>query len=72
VLGRAAGRPVRVVPVAPELAETAAKLAAALPDEHDGTGTSVVAVAGKRHHDELTATAGILPADAVLVAVVLA
>jgi hypothetical protein len=72
VLGRAAGRPVRVVPVAPELAETAAKLAAALPDEHDGTGTSVVAVTGKRHHDELTATAGVLPADAVLVAVVLA
>jgi hypothetical protein len=72
VLGRAAGRPVRVVPVAPELAETAAKLAAALPDEHDGTGTSVVAVTGKRHNDELTATAGVLPADAVLVAVVLA
>lgn len=72
VLGRAAGRPLRVVPVAPELAETAAKLAAALPDDQKGTGASVVAVTGKRRNYELTAAAGVLPEDAVLVAVVLA
>jgi hypothetical protein len=72
VLCRAAGRPVRVLPVRPDLAETAAKLAAGLPDE-DGEGASVVAVAPTgRRHDELTATVAVLPADAVLVAVVLA
>ncbi|MEV4054811.1 hypothetical protein AB0J55_26740 [Amycolatopsis sp. NPDC049688] len=72
VLCRAAGRPVRVLPVAPELAETAAKLAAALPEER-GAGASVVAVtASGRHQPELTAAVGVLPADAVLVAVVLA
>ncbi|MEU5259537.1 hypothetical protein [Amycolatopsis sp. NPDC021455] len=72
VLCRAAGRPVRVLPVTPELAETAAKLAAGLPLEH-GEGASVVAVAtGGRHQAELTAATGVLPADAVLVAVVLA
>ncbi|WP_410671565.1 hypothetical protein [Amycolatopsis sp. cmx-4-68] len=73
VLCRAAGRPVRVLPVSPDLAETAAKLAAGLPDENDGEGASVVAVAPTgRRHDELTATVAVLPADAVLVAVVLA
>jgi hypothetical protein len=72
VLCRAAGRPVRVLPATPELAETAAKLAAGLPEEQ-GDGASVVAVAAAgRHQAELTATAGVLPADAVLVAVVLA
>jgi hypothetical protein len=72
VLCRAAGRPVRVLPVRPDLAETAAKLAAGLPEE-DGEGASVVAVAPTgRRHDELTATVAVLPADAVLVAVVLA
>ncbi|WP_410645562.1 hypothetical protein [Amycolatopsis sp. lyj-346] len=72
VLSRAAGRPVRVLPVTPELTETAAKLAAGLPEER-GEGTSVVAVtpAGRRQA-ELTATVAVLPADAVLVAVVLA
>ncbi|SFW78146.1 hypothetical protein [Amycolatopsis australiensis] len=72
VLCRAAGRPVRVVPVRPDLAETAAKLAAGLPDER-GDGASVVAVAAAgRHHGELTAAVAVLPSDAVLVAVVLA
>ncbi|MET8998461.1 hypothetical protein [Amycolatopsis sp. NPDC004169] len=72
VLCRAAGRPVRVLPAAPELTETAAKLAAGLPEEH-GEGASVVAVTqGGRDQDGLTATVGVLPADAVLVAVVLA
>ncbi|MEV6829527.1 hypothetical protein [Amycolatopsis sp. NPDC051102] len=72
VLCRAAGRPVRVLPVAPELAETAAKLAAGLPDE-PGDGASVVAVTpAGRQQAELTAAVGVLPADAVLVAVVLA
>ncbi|RSM45830.1 hypothetical protein DMA12_13275 [Amycolatopsis balhimycina DSM 5908] len=72
VLCRAAGRPVRVLPVTPDLAETAAKLAAGLPEER-GEGASVVAVAvGGRHQADLTAAAGVLPSDAVLVAVVLA
>ncbi|MDQ7807320.1 hypothetical protein Q5425_26590 [Amycolatopsis sp. A133] len=72
VLCRAAGRPVRVLPVAPELSETAAKLAAGLPEEQ-GDGASVVAVAtAGRHQGELTAAVAVLPADAVLVAVVLA
>ncbi|WP_410651386.1 hypothetical protein [Amycolatopsis sp. cmx-4-54] len=70
VLGLATGRPLRVVPVAPEFSEAAAKLAATLSADRDGT--SVVAVAGRRRHDELTSVAGVLPADAVLVAVVLA
>jgi hypothetical protein len=72
VLCRAAGRPVRVLPVTPELTETAAKLAAGLPDEH-GAGASVVAVtAAGREQAELTAAVGVLPGNAVLVAVVLA
>ncbi|MEU4521548.1 hypothetical protein AB0F52_22900 [Amycolatopsis sp. NPDC024027] len=70
VLCRAAGRPVRVLPVTPELTETAAKLAAGLPEEH-GEGASVVAVtAAGRDQEDLTATVAVLPADAVLVAVV--
>jgi len=72
VLCRAAGRPVRVVPVTPSVTEVAAKLAAGLPEE-SGEGASVVAVtAGGRKQAELTAAVGVLPADAVLVAVVLA
>jgi len=72
VLCRAAGRPVRVLPVTPSLTEVAAKLAAGLPEE-SGEGASVVAVtAGGRNQAELTATVGVLPSDAVLVAVVLA
>ncbi|MEU0534357.1 hypothetical protein [Amycolatopsis tolypomycina] len=72
VLCRAAGHPVRVLPVTPDLTETAAKLAAGLPEEH-GAGTSVVAVTtGGRNQKALTATVSVLPADAVLVAVVLA
>ncbi|WP_410614179.1 hypothetical protein [Amycolatopsis sp. lyj-109] len=72
VLCRAAGRPVRVLPVTPELTETAAKVAAGLPEER-GEGASVVAVtAAGRHQADLTATVGVLPPDAVLVAVVLA
>lgn len=72
VLCRAAGRTVRVVPVTPSLTEVAAKLAAGLPEE-SGEGASVVAVtAGGRNQAELTAAVGVLPVDAVLVAVVLA
>ncbi|WP_206789019.1 hypothetical protein [Amycolatopsis sp. MtRt-6] len=72
VLCRAAARPVRVLAVTPDLTETAAKLAAGLPEER-GTGASVVAVtAAGRSRQELTATVSVLPADAVLVAVVLA
>ncbi|WP_244162581.1 hypothetical protein [Amycolatopsis regifaucium] len=70
VLGLAAGRGLRVVPVAPEFSEAAVKLAAALPVDLTGTGTSVVVVTGPRRYDELTAIAGVLPADAVLMAVV--
>ncbi|WIX84785.1 hypothetical protein [Amycolatopsis sp. DG1A-15b] len=70
VLCRAAGRPVRVLPATPELTETAAKLAAGLPEE-PGEGASVVAVtAAGRNQADLTATVAVLPADAVLVAVV--
>jgi len=72
VLCRAAGRPVRVVPVTPSVTEVAAKLAAGLPEE-SGEGASVVAVTtGGRKQAELTATVAVLPAGAVLVAVVLA
>ncbi|MEV4148797.1 hypothetical protein AB0J40_34425 [Amycolatopsis sp. NPDC049691] len=71
VLGDAGGRPVRVLPVRPELAETAAKLAAGLP-EGENDGVSVVAVTAGRRQEELTAAVSVLPADAVLVAVVLA
>ncbi|GHG12363.1 MULTISPECIES: hypothetical protein [Amycolatopsis] len=72
VLCRAAGRPVRVLPVTPSVSEVAAKLAAGLPEE-SGEGASVVAVtADGRDQAELTATVSVLPADAVLVAVVLA
>ncbi|SEF24104.1 hypothetical protein SAMN05421837_102570 [Amycolatopsis pretoriensis] len=71
VLGEAGGRPVRVLPVRPDLAETAAKLAAGLP-EGDDDGVSVVAVTAGRRQDELTAAVGVLPTGAVLVAVVLA
>ncbi|MDT8910145.1 hypothetical protein [Amycolatopsis sp. PS_44_ISF1] len=72
VLGRVAGRPLRVVPVAPELAEAAAKLEAGLPEEQTGEGASVALVADRQRCDQLTASAGLLPADAILVAVVLA
>jgi hypothetical protein len=74
VLARAAGRPLRVLPVSPGLTEPAAKLAATLPDGGSGDGTSIVAVAaaGRHRYDELTAAVGVLPSDAVLVAVVLA
>lgn len=72
VLGLATGQPIRVVPVAPEYSETAAKLAAALSADQNRSGSSVVAVAGRRSRDELTAAAGVLPAEAVLIAVVLA
>jgi len=72
VLCRAAGRPVRVVPVTPSSTEAAAKLAAALPEE-TGEGAAVVAVTKVgRNQVDLTATVGVLPSDAVLVAVVLA
>ncbi|MFB9689015.1 hypothetical protein [Amycolatopsis plumensis] len=72
VLCRAAGRPVRVLPVTPSLSEVAAKLAAGLPEE-SGEGAAVVAVTAEgRDQAELTATVGVLPADTVLVAVVLA
>ncbi len=68
VLGLAAGSAPRVVPVAPEFSEAAAKLAATLPVHDDGT--AVVAVTGRRYA-ELTAIAGVLPSEAVLLAVVL-
>lgn len=75
VLCRAANRPVRALAVTPELAERAAKLAAGIPGE-DGAepGTAVIAVthAGRTRQGELTAAVGVLPASAVLVAVVLA
>ncbi|MEU3622834.1 hypothetical protein BS329_09355 [Amycolatopsis coloradensis] len=71
VLGLAAGSPLRVVPVAPEFSEAAAKLAASLSVDGNGTGDAVVAVAGRRY-DELTAIACLLPPGAVLMAVVLA
>ncbi|WP_235190960.1 hypothetical protein [Amycolatopsis rifamycinica] len=71
VLCRAAGRPARVLAVTPSLTEAAAKLAAGLPEE-SGEGASVVAVtAAGWDQAELTATVSVLPADAVLVAVVL-
>lgn len=72
----AAARPVRVVPVSPELAERAEELALALPDKasEPADGTVVIAVAANdrgRRNDLATALA-VLPASSVVVAVVLA
>lgn len=70
----AAARPTRVVAVTPELAEPAERLAERLPDKvrEPAEGSSVVAVApGDGRREELVAAVNVLPADAVLVAVVL-
>ncbi|WP_329793400.1 hypothetical protein V1227_16225 [Lentzea sp. DG1S-22] len=72
----AAARPVRVLPVAPELVDRAEQLARALPDKasEPAEGSAVIAVAPRdrsRRHDLATALA-VLPESAVLVAVVLA
>jgi hypothetical protein len=69
----AAGRPVRVVPVAPDLAARAEDLAAQLPETSAEPSAAVVVVArAGRRQDELVAVAGVLPDAAVVVAVVLA
>ncbi|MBB4905946.1 hypothetical protein [Actinophytocola algeriensis] len=74
----AAARPVRVVPVAPDLAAQAEALAGQLPGmsaetsaEPSADAVVVVARAGRRQ-DELGAVAGVLPGAVVVVAVVLA
>jgi hypothetical protein len=68
----AAARPARVVAVVPTLAKDAANLARRMGVEPDSAGTAVIAVApAGRHQDELSTVAGVLPVDAVLVAVVL-
>jgi hypothetical protein len=71
----AAARPVRVLPVSPELAERAEELARTLPDKasEPADGTAVIAVAANdrgRRNDLATALA-VLPASSVVVAVVL-
>lgn len=72
----AAARPVRVLPVGPELAERAEELARTLPDKasEPADGTAVIAVAANdrsRRNDLATALA-VLPPSSVVVAVVLA
>jgi len=70
----AAARPVRVIPVTPELAARAVALAKRLPDTSgDPSADAVVMVtrAGGRQ-DELVAVAGVLPSTTIVVAVVLA
>jgi hypothetical protein len=68
----AAARPARVVAVVPALAKEAANLTRRMGVAPEDTGTAVIAVtpAGRRQ-DALSTVAGVLPADAVLVAVVL-
>lgn len=71
----AAARPVRVIPAEHGLSAQAESLAASLPDKADepGEGTAVIAVAdGENEPGDLTAALAVLPASAVLVAVVLA
>ncbi|PRY38011.1 hypothetical protein [Umezawaea tangerina] len=87
VLCRASGRPARVVAAAPDLVERAEELSDRLvllthparvlvPDHGDQpeppVGDAVVAVTHRGSGDDLTAAVGVLPASAVLVAVVLA
>ncbi|MFS8101997.1 hypothetical protein LFM09_33200 [Lentzea alba] len=70
----AAARPVRVVPADFGLTAQAEALAASLPDKagEPGEGTAVIAVAdGGNEPGDLTAALAVLPASAVLVAVVL-
>lgn len=70
----AAARPVRVVPVYSGLTGRAEELAASLPDKtgEPGDGTAVIAVAdGEMDQSDLAAALAVLPASAVLVAVVL-
>ena len=70
----AAARPVRVIPAEHGLSAQAESLAASLPDKADepGEGTAVIAVAdGGNEPGDLAAALAVLPASAVLVAVVL-
>ncbi|KOV85157.1 hypothetical protein [Nocardia sp. NRRL S-836] len=72
----AAARPVRVLPVGPDLAAKAEELARALPDKasEPGDGTAVIAVAAndRLRRDDLATALAVLPPSAVVVAVVLA
>ncbi len=72
----AAARPVRVLPVSPELAGRAEELARTLPDKAsepgDGTAVIVVAAHDRMRRDDLATALAVLPASAVVVAVVLA
>lgn len=72
----AAARPARVVPVVPELAEQAEALAQRLPDKSaepaDGTAVIAMVHGDRERQDELATALAVLPASAVLVAVVLA
>ncbi|HEX6339640.1 hypothetical protein [Umezawaea sp.] len=86
LLCRAAGRPARVVAATPELVARAEELSDRLvlahparvlvPDlggRHErGRGDAVVALTRRGAQDDLTAAVGVLPEDAVLVAVVFA
>lgn len=70
----AAARPVRVIAADHGLTAQAESLAASLPDKADepGEGTAVIAVSDSRNEPgDLTAALAVLPASAVLVAVVL-
>ncbi|MGI5501403.1 hypothetical protein [Lentzea sp. CA-135723] len=70
----AAARPVKVLAASPELRERAEKLALSLPDKasEPAEGTAVIAVTSREKRDDLAPALAVLPASAVLVAVVLA
>ncbi|MFD4675670.1 hypothetical protein ACFWNN_38490 [Lentzea sp. NPDC058450] len=70
----AAARPVKVLAASPELRERAEKLALSLPDKasEPAEGTAVIAVTSRERRDDLAPALAVLPASAVLVAVVLA
>ncbi|MGX7829134.1 hypothetical protein ACTG9Q_29030 [Actinokineospora sp. 24-640] len=75
VLAAAAAREVRVVAVHPDLTERAESLAVELDKEGVGdttAGVGIVAVSRRGEPRELTEAAGVLPATAKLIAVVLA
>ncbi|MFI6025350.1 hypothetical protein [Amycolatopsis magusensis] len=73
LLVEAAERPVRVLPLSGELAVRAKELSSEFEDQDTSAGTAVVVLTpAGRKQEALTAAAGVLPGDSILVAVVLA
>jgi capsular polysaccharide biosynthesis protein len=72
VLVRASGRPARVVAVTPDLVAQAGELEVRLPEGDDKEGDAVIALTRRGDENDLAAAVGVLPATALLVAVVVA